>query len=375
MFCLKCKKTTKDIKEGKKRTANGRLMKVSTCAICNGIKHQFIKEQDGEGLTEIYEGTKKLITEGVAKVLGSRPPALKKALNDYGDYKIIGVRVCRHPIRSFITKALNFLIGGELEERLAKLNYDKLFHLFMNLTMEKDGDVIYLRTERNQRVTAIPTKEPYKETPEDECKDATSFPKGMKYSEFMERSEKLGGSNFYRYDAVNNNCQDYCLTLTKANKIKGLDEFIKQELNGLLSPALEKLAKGITDVGAVVDAVLSGGGDKYCGAKTKIPKGKTRGTAKECVDASQIRYYGIEQLDEETKKRAQNKGKRNLTRSNQLKKVARLRGKLSKIIREIKHKKRMEQDDEELQNLKDAGKVLIEQIKNEEQILEDLPRD
>lgn len=34
----------------------------------------------------------------------------------------------------------------------------------------------------------------------------------------------------------------------------------------------------------------------YCGIG-KIPKGKKRGTAKECIKANQVRYYGLEKVD------------------------------------------------------------------------------
>jgi len=37
----------------------------------------------------------------------------------------------------------------------------------------------------------------------------------------------------------------------------------------------------------------------YCGVK-KVPKGSRRGTAKECAEANQIRYYGRKKVDKET---------------------------------------------------------------------------
>ena len=37
----------------------------------------------------------------------------------------------------------------------------------------------------------------------------------------------------------------------------------------------------------------------YCGAK-EVPKGKRRGSMKECANASQIRYYGIKKIDSTT---------------------------------------------------------------------------
>ena len=44
-YCLKCKRNTKVLK-----TTNGRMMILSTCAICSSKKSKFIKEQQAKGL-------------------------------------------------------------------------------------------------------------------------------------------------------------------------------------------------------------------------------------------------------------------------------------------------------------------------------------
>lgn len=273
MYCIRCRKETDSENITKKLSKNNRLMLMSECSECGCKRGRFIKAQEGEGIKEVLEqgieqgkkiirGTKKIIKEGISKTLRLEPPQMNKALEKYGDYTITGIRACRHPIRELVTKALNFVIGGKLAEKLKELNYDKLYHLFLNLTIEKDGKKKYFRTERNQRVTAIISDTPYNEKPEDQCMDAVSFPKGMTLKEFIRRGEKVGGSEFYRYHPINNNCQEYLMTLTKANKVKGLDKFIKQELDDLLSPAIQKIAQGITDVANLADVVLSGGRKK-----------------------------------------------------------------------------------------------------------------
>ena len=35
----------------------------------------------------------------------------------------------------------------------------------------------------------------------------------------------------------------------------------------------------------------------YCGGKMKVPSGKRRGTAKECVDSNRYSYWGVKKLD------------------------------------------------------------------------------
>ena len=49
-YCLKCKRNTESINPKVSKTANGRMMILSTCAICGSKKSKFIKEQQAKGL-------------------------------------------------------------------------------------------------------------------------------------------------------------------------------------------------------------------------------------------------------------------------------------------------------------------------------------
>ena len=43
-YCLKCKRNTENINPKAFKTTNGRMMILSTCAICGSKKSKFIKE-------------------------------------------------------------------------------------------------------------------------------------------------------------------------------------------------------------------------------------------------------------------------------------------------------------------------------------------
>ena len=49
-YCLKCKKYTKNINPQVSSTSNGKLMRLSKCAICGSKKSKFIKKQEASGL-------------------------------------------------------------------------------------------------------------------------------------------------------------------------------------------------------------------------------------------------------------------------------------------------------------------------------------
>ena len=49
-YCLKCRKNTESKNPKVVRTKNGRIMLLSKCAVCNGKKSKFLKEQKAKGL-------------------------------------------------------------------------------------------------------------------------------------------------------------------------------------------------------------------------------------------------------------------------------------------------------------------------------------
>ena len=49
-YCLKCKKSTESINPKVSKTTNGKVIILSTCAICGSKKSKFIKEREAKGL-------------------------------------------------------------------------------------------------------------------------------------------------------------------------------------------------------------------------------------------------------------------------------------------------------------------------------------
>ena len=75
---------------------------------------------------------------------------IKKILNKYGERKIRAIRIGRRPINNKVEKAFNIISLGKWSKLRDQYYYDKLFHLFLIITLE-DGSVISL--EKNSIVT------------------------------------------------------------------------------------------------------------------------------------------------------------------------------------------------------------------------------
>ena len=50
IYCLKCKKNTKNINPNISSSSNGKTMILSKCAICSSKKSRFIKNREAKGL-------------------------------------------------------------------------------------------------------------------------------------------------------------------------------------------------------------------------------------------------------------------------------------------------------------------------------------
>jgi hypothetical protein len=183
----------------------------------------------------------------------SRPA--RDVIRKYGEAEIVKMEVGRTPVQSAITAALNVVSLGSFSKNNP---YDKLFHLFLKLTLE-DGVVLSL--EKNEVITIGLYKDrgntEYQQVP---LGDPTSL------KELLEKARVRMGDRFFKYDSASNNCQDFVLNALQASAIgtKANFEFVKQDTEQLFK-GLSKtkgVARFVTDLGAKVNALTQGAGVK-----------------------------------------------------------------------------------------------------------------
>ena len=79
--------------------------------------------------------------------------------------------------------------------------------------------------------------------------------------------------------------------------------------------------------------------DKYCGGR-KVPKGKKRGTMKECVESGRISHWGVNRIDANTLKQLSQKGKKKpLTAAQIMIKRAGVGGKIKGVKKQLEYAK------------------------------------
>lgn len=184
---------------------------------------------------------------------------VKGVLSKYGNKEIISGIIHRHEVPKYINTILNFASFGEFEK---KNPYDKLFHLSVVFTLQ-DGSKILI--EKNEVINIVIN--PKLNNPNDEFLVINKSFNNLTLNKALENTQQLMGNKFFSYQASNNNCQNFILSILASNNL--LDDenkvFIKQNTEEIFNnlPHLKKLADTITGIASKVDIIRQGGSLKY----------------------------------------------------------------------------------------------------------------
>jgi hypothetical protein len=227
------------------------------------------------------------------------PPYVRKTLLEMGNKPIVSMRVRRDPLMGAIDFALNLTSAGKWAEAKRKYGYDKFFHLGLEVSVRvSESDALNKQyvIEKNE-VIQINDPKPY--GAETESMPVAMGGVGHTMNSLLKGSQSIQGDKFYQYDAFQNNCQDFVMSLLQGSGLgnTALFGFIKQPIGEVIAElpsTTGKIARGITDIGGVFDVLLSGEG----GAK---PRAKF---------AKQLKKWKIDPTEylEEARKRAKSMG-------------------------------------------------------------------
>ncbi len=226
--------------------------------------NKFIKNNqklEGKG---IVSNVKKYIHTA----LTSRPGVIDRLIKQYGDKKILQVTILRKPVERGIQKLLNLITMGGFNKAKKEMNYDEVYHLFVNMHLE-NGQIVGV--EKNQRVNVNLSGFP---TSGIDPSNILKINCNVLLKEMFEKAEQSGES-FYRYNAVTANCQRFISVLMQAGGITGTDNFVMQDATQLIkNSGLRRVAGVITDAAALGERAVKGHGRAKCTCKPKPRKRK-----------------------------------------------------------------------------------------------------
>ena len=191
------------------------------------------------------------------KPRNNAPPKIRKWIKNNSNRQIKKIVVCRKPINAVFRKLSNIITLGKFDKSLKGLHYDDLFHLYLYITL---GNTTW-RIEKNEVVTVEIDNRDIKE----DCMDINMERRRIKLGDFMKKGEKHQGKDFWSYNSVNNNCQNFAVSLLVGNGlIKTNDQifkFIKQDSEEVFRRNPKFLAKvGLvfTDLAGIFDLIKEG---------------------------------------------------------------------------------------------------------------------
>jgi len=187
----------------------------------------------------------------------------------HGQERIVGIEIEREPLSSALPSLLSWFSGGKFKENVKKADYDKLFHLSINITTEKGT---FFKIEKNESISISSSKRnqagaEFIQVP---------VPNGAKVFDFIDAGRKaVGDDNFFIYSAKDRNCQRFVLDILRANNslTPQVQAFVFQDTSKIFEDLdyLRRISNTATDLGYLAKGLL-GLGRKKGGARRKGTK-------------------------------------------------------------------------------------------------------
>jgi hypothetical protein len=241
--------------------------------IVSEMKRKKLKHKDISGAgffdsikklgSKIVSGTKSLTENIKGRFSGERsdyPPDVRKWFSENGTKIITSITIYRKPVNSAIINALNIISFGDFKNKMAQLGFDRFFHLYLKLTYGNNESAI---VEKNEVINISGWRDKYGS---DEAFPISYIPPNVSVNQFFQKGQALLGDNYFKYNALSYNCQNYVMSLLQANGLLTSNpqakEFIYQDVNELAKdlPQVSKFASAVTGLASKFNTLLYGKG-------------------------------------------------------------------------------------------------------------------
>jgi hypothetical protein len=223
---------------------------------------------EGSGLGDFFKKIGQKVKSVFTPRLDSYNNQTRKSLEQYGNMPVKRLTIYRTPIMKILDKVLNLVSFGKFSELKKKYGFDQLYHLALIADVGNKNLVI----EKNEVINVSTS---YSTSSKTEKQDIPLDGKEFTINEMFEVGRKtVGDKKWFLYDPFTNNCQFFIKYCLEAVSLYGTPEknFLFQDLAELTKelPSLtKKIAKGVTDVGAVVNKLRGKGNKMKKGSKAE----------------------------------------------------------------------------------------------------------
>ena len=182
-----------------------------------------------------------------------------KTLKDYGNNKILGLKIMRTPIMGILNTVLNGISFGQWGKSLKNNNYDTLFHLALIADTDGGRQIVI---EKNEQIN-ISTSYNVSDKSESQIVDLKGL--NITVNELLEKTRNsVGDDKYFLYDGLSNNCQWYIRYILESNGLYSEEakSFLFQSLEEIkkeIQPYVGKIMNAVTNTGAIVAQLLGKG--------------------------------------------------------------------------------------------------------------------
>ena len=183
----------------------------------------------------------------------------QRTLKEFGDIPIESITLVRTAFFTAIKSVLKSISS-----------YDTLYHLCMVATVRVGKILKQISIQKRQQIEITNTVEMNEESET----ISVPFNKTITINELLNNTQKqMGNDKYFKYSAINNNCQDYITNILSANGIGNQEdrEFIKQDVSHLeKNTVLNKGLDFITNLGAKASEVIGRGSEFHSLTKKEL---------------------------------------------------------------------------------------------------------
>lgn len=179
--------------------------------------------------------------------------------NSVRDSKIAKLEVVRTPLSYFSQTFADIASFGTFSAQAKKLGYDRVYHLYIQFTLEDGTPILY---EKNETVVFRKASPPRNDKT---SAMAVQVPSGMTIGQFVSTAQsKMSAEDYWHYTFKLQNCQRFVRQNLEANGLltPDLEKFIMQDAGALLAEAPKAalgLSQTVSDVGAFLRKVTGSG--------------------------------------------------------------------------------------------------------------------
>jgi hypothetical protein len=225
----------------------------------------------GSGLSDFLKSGFEYVKNKISKLIRSDDYTnrTRDSLKKYGDVIIKDIVIGRTPISDTIHAAFNAVSMGKWNEQRQKLAFDKLYHLFMVVTLDNNIKLIV------EKLQEINVSQSFKIEDSTEWHTPEKQPDNMTLNQcFNDTLKRVGKQQFFTYSSFNNNCQKFVSDLLITMNIYDEDtkDFVQQDLEELIREMpsyVSSAANLITDVGNIGNQLIGEGKDTQLVELTK----------------------------------------------------------------------------------------------------------